>query len=46
MGEKSLIFIEIQTGSTFDANDIVRYEDDYGRRLVLRKSSKLCFISG
>jgi mannose-6-phosphate isomerase-like protein (cupin superfamily) len=31
IGENPLIFIEIQTGSSFDENDIVRYEDDYGR---------------
>ena len=31
MGDSSLIFIEIQTGSSFDENDIIRYEDDYGR---------------
>jgi mannose-6-phosphate isomerase-like protein (cupin superfamily) len=26
-----LIFVEVQTGSSFDEGDIVRYEDDYGR---------------
>ena len=26
-----LIFIEIQTGETLDENDIVRFEDNYGR---------------
>ena len=26
-----LIFIEVQTGSSFDEEDIVRYEDDFGR---------------
>jgi mannose-6-phosphate isomerase-like protein (cupin superfamily) len=26
-----LIFIEVQTGSSFAEDDIVRYEDDYGR---------------
>lgn len=26
-----LIFIEVQTGSSFDENDITRYEDDFGR---------------
>jgi len=31
LGETPLIFIEIQTGVSFDENDIVRYEDDYGR---------------
>ena len=31
LGDSSLIFIEIQTGSSFDEDDIVRYEDDYGR---------------
>ena len=28
---KPLIFIEIQTGETLDENDIVRFEDNYGR---------------
>ena len=28
---KQLIFIEIQTGSSFEESDIVRYEDDFGR---------------
>jgi mannose-6-phosphate isomerase len=27
----SLIFIEVQVGSSFDENDIIRYEDDFGR---------------
>jgi mannose-6-phosphate isomerase-like protein (cupin superfamily) len=27
----SLIFIEVQTGSSFAEEDIVRYEDDFGR---------------
>lgn len=31
LGENKLEFIEIQTGSTFDEDDIVRYEDDFGR---------------
>lgn len=26
-----LVLIEIQTGSSFDENDIVRHEDDFGR---------------
>lgn len=26
-----LVFIEVQTGSSFDEEDIVRYEDDFGR---------------
>lgn len=26
-----LIFIVVQTGSSFDENDIVRYQDDFGR---------------
>ena len=29
--EHPLIFIEVQTGSSFDENDITRYEDDFGR---------------
>ncbi len=30
---RPLIFIEIQTGSALDENDIVRFEDSYGRVL-------------
>jgi mannose-6-phosphate isomerase-like protein (cupin superfamily) len=30
-GDTDLVFIEIQTGVSFDENDIVRYEDDFGR---------------
>ena len=30
-GEVPLEFVEVQTGSSFDESDIVRYEDDYGR---------------
>jgi mannose-6-phosphate isomerase-like protein (cupin superfamily) len=26
-----LVFVEVQTGSSFDEDDIVRYEDDFGR---------------
>ena len=29
--DEKLVFIEIQTGSSFEEEDIVRYEDDYGR---------------
>lgn len=29
--DKPLIFIEIQTGETLDEEDIVRFEDNYGR---------------
>jgi mannose-6-phosphate isomerase len=31
IGEAPLVFIEIQTGESFDEDDIVRFEDDYGR---------------
>lgn len=31
MGDKVLIFIEVQHGALLDENDIVRLEDDYGR---------------
>ena len=31
-GEGHLEFIEVQTGSYFGEDDIVRYEDDYGRQ--------------
>lgn len=30
-GNKELLFVEVQTGSYFGENDIVRYEDDYDR---------------
>ncbi|MEY4130300.1 MAG: hypothetical protein RLZZ31_424 [Actinomycetota bacterium] len=30
-GDKPLVFIEVQTGSYFGEDDIVRLEDDYGR---------------
>jgi mannose-6-phosphate isomerase len=30
-GESELIFIEVQTGSYFDEDDIERIEDDFGR---------------
>jgi mannose-6-phosphate isomerase len=30
-GSQGLSFIEIQTGTYFGEDDIVRYEDDYGR---------------
>ncbi len=30
-GDKVLTFIEVQTGTYFGEDDIVRYEDDYGR---------------
>ena len=29
--DESLVFIEVQTGSSFSEEDIVRYKDDYGR---------------
>jgi mannose-6-phosphate isomerase-like protein (cupin superfamily) len=28
---RTLIFIEVQTGSSFAEGDIIRYEDDFGR---------------
>ena len=31
ISEVDLVFIEVQTGSSFDENDIIRYEDDFGR---------------
>ena len=31
VGLNCLVFIEVQTGSSFAENDIVRYEDDFGR---------------
>lgn len=30
-GEEPLVFVEIQTGSYLGEDDIVRFEDDYGR---------------
>ncbi len=29
--EKELVFIEVQTGDTLDEEDIIRFEDSYGR---------------
>lgn len=29
--EKNLVFIEVQTGDTLDEEDIIRFEDSYGR---------------
>ena len=31
VGDGDLIFIEVQTGEYFGEDDIVRYQDDYGR---------------
>jgi mannose-6-phosphate isomerase-like protein (cupin superfamily) len=31
ISEIDLIFIEVQTGSSFEEDDIVRYQDDFGR---------------
>lgn len=31
--EEKLMFIEVQTGESFDEEDIVRLEDDYGREV-------------
>lgn len=31
-GDQDLIFIEVQYGTYFGEDDIVRYEDDYGRK--------------
>ena len=30
-GSELLVFIEVQTGDYFGEDDIIRYEDDYGR---------------
>lgn len=32
IGEVNLIFIEVQSGSYFGEDDIVRFEDDFGRK--------------
>ena len=29
--DKPLVFIEVQTGEAFEEDDILRFEDDYGR---------------
>ena len=29
--DKYLVFIEVQTGESFEEEDIIRYSDDYGR---------------
>jgi len=31
VGENDLVFCEVQLGESFDENDIIRYEDKYGR---------------
>ena len=31
LGDLDLTFIEVQTGSSFEEEDIIRYDDDYGR---------------
>jgi mannose-6-phosphate isomerase-like protein (cupin superfamily) len=31
-GDERLVVVEIQTGASFSEDDIVRYDDDYGRR--------------
>jgi mannose-6-phosphate isomerase-like protein (cupin superfamily) len=31
ISEIDLVFIEVQTGSSFEEDDIVRYQDDFGR---------------
>ena len=31
--DEPLVFIEIQTGESFDEDDILRFADDYGREL-------------
>jgi mannose-6-phosphate isomerase len=31
ISEIDLVFIEVQSGSSFEEDDIVRYEDDFGR---------------
>ncbi|MBN1534814.1 MAG: phosphomannose isomerase type II C-terminal cupin domain [Spirochaetes bacterium] len=31
-GDENLVFIEIQTGSYFGEDDIIRLEDDFGRK--------------
>ena len=33
-GEDALIFIEVQTGTSFDEMDITRFEDDFGRSTI------------
>jgi mannose-6-phosphate isomerase-like protein (cupin superfamily) len=30
-GEQPLVIIEVQTGTYFGEDDIIRYEDDFGR---------------
>ena len=29
--DEPLVFIEVQTGESFDEDDIIRFQDDYGR---------------
>ncbi|MFH1262283.1 MAG: cupin domain-containing protein [Pseudomonadota bacterium] len=39
-GKEPLVFVEVQTGSCFGEDDIVRLEDDYGRRSLESISAK------
>ena len=32
IGYEDLVFVEVQTGEYFGEDDIIRYEDDYGRK--------------
>jgi mannose-6-phosphate isomerase-like protein (cupin superfamily) len=38
VGKQALVLIEIQTGQSFDENDIERAADDYGRHLAEQAS--------
>jgi mannose-6-phosphate isomerase-like protein (cupin superfamily) len=38
-GSVPLIFVEVQTGSYFGEDDIVRYKDDYNRLTAAEKGS-------
>ena len=39
-GAGALVFIEVQHGASFDEDDIIRYEDDYGRTAVTEAVSR------
>lgn len=39
--EQPVIFIEIQTGHTLDENDIVRFEDQYGRTFIQKQDQTI-----
>lgn len=46
IGATPLVFIEVQHGSYFGEDDIVRYDDDYGRSDAASASATASLLSG